>query len=71
MIEFSSTLTGTFYGVAAAELAGGSFKGISLEQGPRLSALNLPSCKYRLSAMLAASGAKPGLLFLYSHRPLF
>lgn len=57
--------------MAAARLADGSFKGMGLEQGPRLLARTCPFCKYRRSVTLAASGAKPGLVFNCSHRTLF
>lgn len=75
-IEFSSiphpvTPSGAFYSVAAAKLADVSFKETGLEQGPRLSAPTCPFCKYKLSITLAASGAKSGLVFSYSHRSLF
>lgn len=70
-VNISDIHTPSFCSLAAAKLADGSFKGIGLEQGLRLLAPTCPFCRYKLSVTLAASGAKPGLVFNYSHRTLF
>lgn len=48
-----------------------SFKDTGSEQGPRLSAPTCPFREHKLSITLAASGAKSGLVFGYSHRSSF